>query len=132
MTTNIPTMTEEEVAAHINKELSGMKKEDLIQLVKDQSEVLVWLESKITSQKKVVTGRKEQVLKILQAGPVTVAAIAARVGITNRNVSSQLSYLKKDGHIWLKDQIGRLHLQSDAAIAEFSEAAPKTILRKAD
>ena len=80
------------------KEMMKMKKEELVEMVCEMEEVLMMLEDKITRQKKVTTGRKEQVLKVLQQGPITVGGIATRLGITARNVSSQLTYLRKDGH----------------------------------
>lgn len=42
-------------------------------------------------------GRKEQVLECLRSGIVTIEAIAKEVGINTKNVSSQLTYLRKDG-----------------------------------
>jgi predicted ArsR family transcriptional regulator len=44
-------------------------------------------------------GRKEQVLKVLQErGPVSIMDIAELLNISTKNVSSQLTYLRKDGH----------------------------------
>jgi len=42
-------------------------------------------------------GRKEQVLECLRSGIVTIDAIAKELDINNKNVSSQLTYLRKDG-----------------------------------
>lgn len=42
--------------------------------------------------------RKAQVLEILNADTVTISNISRTLGITNRNVSSVLCYLRKDGH----------------------------------
>lgn len=43
-------------------------------------------------------GRKQQVLDLLRAGETSIDSIAETIGINNKNVSSQLTYLRKDGH----------------------------------
>ena len=44
-------------------------------------------------------GRKEQVLALLQEnGPMSIAELAAALDTTAKNISSQLCYLRKDGH----------------------------------
>lgn len=43
-------------------------------------------------------GRKQQVLEILQEGEaVSIITIAERLGISAKNVSSQLTYLRQEG-----------------------------------
>lgn len=42
-------------------------------------------------------GRKEQVLALLQNGPVSSEDIAKKLSISTKNVASQISYLKDDG-----------------------------------
>jgi DNA-binding transcriptional ArsR family regulator len=102
-----------------SEELSGMKKNELQQVIEElyiqmeedekilletvaeadeMEETLTCLEERLCVAKKTVEGRKEQVLKILKEGPIMVGAIAKRLGISARNVSSQLSYLRKDGY----------------------------------
>ena len=57
-------------------------------------------------------GRKDEVLAILQRGKhVTVSQIAKEVGISERNVSSQMSYLRKDGHNIATDSRGAKFLE---------------------
>ena len=74
--------------------------------------LLSWLESKISRVQVKQTGRKEQVLKILQsAGHITVEAISLRIGISARNVSSQLTYLRRDGYAIATDSLGRKFLE---------------------
>jgi len=63
-------------------DLSKMTKEELIELVNNTK----------------TGGRKEQVLKCLKEGVDTIEAIAAKLDINTKNVSSQLTYLRKDGH----------------------------------
>ncbi len=74
-------------------------------------EVLCWLELKL-SVKKFKIGRKSEVLDILKEGNlVSVGDIAKRIGITSRNVSSQLSYIRndfeKDGNKMIIVKVGR-------------------------
>jgi len=82
------------------KELKKLNKEQLVAMVCELEEALLFVESKLNvkAAKVVLPGRKQQVLEILQQGPVTIGAIATRLGISSRNVSSQLSYLRTDGY----------------------------------
>jgi biotin operon repressor len=58
-------------------------------------------------------GRKQEVLAILQRGKhVTVKAIATELGINDRNVSSQLSYLRADGYKIATDSRGYKFLEA--------------------
>jgi len=75
---------------------------DLESLTKKQLVDLITYEFTATSVVRMPSGpkgpgRKEQVLAILQTGPVTGEEIAKKLGISTRNVSSQLNYLKNDG-----------------------------------
>lgn len=47
------------------------------------------------------TGRKEAVLNLLREGYNNIDSIAEAIGINNKNVSSQLTYLRKEGHVIL-------------------------------
>jgi len=61
-------------------------------------------------------GRKSEVLDYLQKnGHVRVSKIALALGISERNVSSQMTYLRKDGHCIATDSRGY----------KFLELAPK-------
>ena len=55
-------------------------------------------------------GRKDDVLAILQAGPAGILEIAEKLNINSKNVSSQLSYLRKDGYIIHTDEKSRKYL----------------------
>jgi DNA-binding transcriptional ArsR family regulator len=93
-------------------ELKSWTKPELVTAVIEYEDLLLALESKISSVKVPVTGRKEQVLKILKsAGHISVSAIATRIGISQRNVSSQMTYLRKDGHAIATDSLGRKFLE---------------------
>lgn len=75
------------------KELHKMNKSCLIDMIiRLQSD-----QKKQTGRK--ATGRKEQVLQCLRDGINTIDKIAETLGITNKNVSSQLTYLRKEGHM---------------------------------
>lgn len=54
-------------------------------------------------------GRKEQVLSILKNAtqPMSIAQIAKEINISTKNVSSQLTYLKSDGHSIISDSNGK-------------------------
>lgn len=81
-------------------EFKKMTKIELVEVVEGLEEALMVLEGRIAVRAKVVKiGRKEEVLKALkEGGRMSVAEIAAVVGISARNVSSQLSYLRhQDG-----------------------------------
>ena len=87
-------------------------KQELETMIDEMCEALCYLETWLNKRPGVVTGRKEQCLKILQsAGHISVAAMATRIGISARNVSSQLTYLRKDGHAIATDSLGRKFLE---------------------
>ncbi len=113
------------------KELTDMTKAELIEAAIEYENLLITLEEKISRVQIKPEGRKSQVLAILKTGHVTVDAIAKRIGISARNVSSQLSYLRKDGLAIATDSLGRKFLESAAPAAEIAAPEVKTILRKA-
>ena len=53
------------------------------------------------------SGRKSQVLDLLKSGYDTIEAIAEKLNIQTKNVSSQLTYLRKDGHIIINVNINK-------------------------
>jgi len=75
------------------QELFHMSKSNLI-------EIIIKLQA---DQKNIPVGksegRKDQVLKCLRSGICTIEAIAKELDINSKNVSSQLTYLRKDGHM---------------------------------
>lgn len=56
-------------------------------------------------------GRKQEVLALLQNGPISIFDMAEQLGITNKNVSSQLCYLKKDGYAIATNSKGEKFLE---------------------
>lgn len=64
----------------------------------------------------VKPGRKNEVLEyLMKHGHVRVSKMAADLGITDRNVSSQMTYLRKDGHRIATDSRGYKFLEIDTA-----------------
>lgn len=84
--------------------------------IAELEETIVYLrdKSKQSSRKGKVL-RKYEVLELLKKnGKMTVSEIAAQVGIDNRNVSSQLTYLRKqDGINIATDSRGYKFIESD-------------------
>jgi len=88
-----------------------MTKSDLEAIVEDLECTLMYLETRLAAKPKAA-GRKSEVLAILHsAGHISVAAIAIRLDISARNVSSQLTYLRRDGHGIATDSLGRKFLE---------------------
>jgi len=56
-------------------------------------------------------GRKEEVLAILEREPTEIYDIAEELNISNKNVSSQLCYLKKDGYSIATNSKGQKFLE---------------------
>lgn len=102
--TKADVLTREELEAQIL---------ELTEQVTEMEETLYSLESRLCKAKIKMDGRKDQVLAILKKeGHITVESIAKRIGITSRNVSSQLTYLRKDGYSIATDSLGRKFLES--------------------
>ena len=75
------------------------------------------LEAKLEA--KSLGGRKAQVLEYLQKnGHCRVSSIAAALGISDRNVSSQMTYLRADGHSIATDSRGYKFLEVPPAETE--------------
>lgn len=80
-----------------------MSKEELIGIIGS-------LEVQIESLKSG-KGRKAEVLELLKSNEsITIVAIAERLGISTKNVSSQLTYLRQEGHNICTDVNGRKFL----------------------
>ena len=72
-------------------------------------EELIALVSKLNSK----GGRKEEIKGILLEGKISISDISERTGMTSRNVSTILSYLRKDGLLLGKDSKGRLFIEDE-------------------
>jgi len=88
-----------------------MSKSELLACIEELESVLCYLESK--NGKTFKEGRKSEVLAILQQGRITVKDLAKKVGISERNISSQMSYLRKDGVKIGTDSLGRKFIEQD-------------------
>ena len=87
--------------------------EELELQVSELENMLMCLEERLSTSKKIRTGRKEEVMQILKdKGHISVADIAVLVGINERNVSSQLTYLRRDGINIGTDSKGRKFIES--------------------
>ena len=86
---------------------------EALEVIGQMEEVLACLEVRLSTHKIKPEGRKEQVLKcIIKGDHVSVAAMAERIGISARNISSQLTYLRKDGYAIATDSIGKKFIES--------------------
>lgn len=81
--------------------------------VEELEMMLVCLEDRLNTSKKIKTGRKEEVLMVLkEKGHISVAGLAVAIGINERNISSQLTYLRHDGVNIGTDSKGRKFIES--------------------
>ena len=79
---------------------SNVNETDLTSLTKDELIAIInKLQQEKVNHSTKAAGRKDQVLQCLRSGINTIEAIADHIGINSKNVSSQLTYLRKDGHM---------------------------------
>jgi len=71
-----------------------------VDMMKEKKELLVDCMIEILgNSRRFKKGRKDEVLEILnEGGSYGVGELAKMVGISDKNISSQLSYLRKDGY----------------------------------
>ena len=100
MTTEI---TRETLRNLTNEDLASMNKTDLAAHRTAAVQIL-------NTQPERGPGRKDDVLAMLQKGPATILEIANALDISTKNVSSQLSYLRKDGYVLHTDEKSRKYL----------------------
>ena len=72
-------------------------------------------------------GRKEDVLEILRKGPASILEIAEKLNIQSKNVSSQLSYLRKEGWVIHTDDKQRKYLAAAEPVIAETPAEPETV-----
>lgn len=100
------------------KEVEGIEKlkvDELRGLVAEYESVLCFMEIRLGRGRKIKKGRKEEVIELFlndRKKLWSVKEISKVVGITSRNVSSQLSYLRKDGYEFVRvgGGVGKLRL----------------------
>lgn len=100
MTTEI---TRETLRNLTNEDIAGMNKTDLAAHLTAAVQIL-------NTQPERGPGRKDDVLAMLQKGPAAILEIANALDISTKNVSSQLSYLRKDGYVLHTDEKSRKYL----------------------
>lgn len=82
---------------------SKMSQSELIETIETLNSQIEALRNK--------AGRKAEVLEILRtSSPITIVAIAERLGISTKNVSSQLTYLRQENHNICTDVNGKKFL----------------------
>ena len=96
-------ITREMLKALNNETINSMNKNQLQEHLSAAVELL-------NAQVERGPGRKDDVLAILQEGPAGILEIAEKLNINSKNVSSQLSYLRKDGYIIHTDEKSRKYL----------------------
>ena len=85
--------------------MKKLTKEELIEKIENQEQLIMELQIRLETSK---NGRKFQVLEILKEGnPISIVKIAEKLGITAKNVSSQLTYLRSDGYKIFTDNHGK-------------------------
>ena len=85
----------------------------------DLEHAIEWLEERLAAAlaaqpavAAVTTGRKDQVLQLMITGKHwKISDLAKAVGINERNISSQLTYLRKAGHAIATDSLGRKFIE---------------------
>lgn len=79
--------------------MKDQTKKELQEIIDNQQLLIDDLETKLDSIKNRTSKRKQEVLNLLQTKPISIFDMSVKLDITNKNVSSQLCYLKKDGYL---------------------------------
>ena len=74
------------------------------------------------------TGRKEQVVELLKNGPMTIRELATELNITTKNVSSQLTYLRKGGEYDILTDKGGVKKLVERTTEPVVETEPEALL----
>ena len=104
---------------HKMKDLNQMNKAELLSEVQRLSEdsdnkdlQIIELTSRLEASSK--DGRKSQVLELLREfSSISILSISQKLGISTKNVSSQLTYLRSDGYAIFTDPNGKKCLFED-------------------
>ena len=84
-----------------------MTNEELIRELEEKEEVILDLQVRLENSKNG-EGRKSQILDLLRSqGSLSIMEMAEKLGISTKNVSSQLTYLRTDGYQIFTDPKGR-------------------------
>ena len=110
-------ITRESLRALTNENIAGMNKSDLAAHLTAAVQML-------NTQPERGPGRKDDVLVMLQKGPASILDIANALDISTKNVSSQLSYLRKDGYVIHTDEKSRKYLAAAEPVKTEEPEAP--------
>ena len=110
-------ITREMLKALGNETMNSMNKAQLIEYLSAAIEIM-------NTQPERGPGRKDDVLKALLEGPISILELAEKLNISTKNVSSQLSYLRKDGYCIHTDEKQRKYLTQSEPVQV--EEAPET------
>lgn len=89
------------------KNLKKMSKEELIKTIEDQNQVILDLQVRLENSSNG-SKRKSQVLELLREhSTISIMDMATKLGISAKNVSSQLTYLRTDGYKIFTDNHGK-------------------------
>lgn len=77
----------------MNETYDNKSEKELIELLNERDSLIESLSKNRTSK------RKQEVLELLKKNPISIYDMSVELDITNKNVSSQLCYLKKDGYL---------------------------------
>lgn len=104
-----------------------LSKKELIEILNERDSLIEEQILIIESSKNRTSKRKQEVLELLMSRPISIYDMSIELDITNKNVSSQLCYLKKDGHLictnssgckFLEDYDYKSNNESDSLIEE--------------
>jgi predicted transcriptional regulator len=91
-------------------EVTEARYNEMCKLIDDQAEQIEVLKAQIENMKNG-KGRKAEVLQLLKENDaITIVAMSERLGISTKNVSSQLTYLRQEGFNICTDVNGKKFL----------------------
>ena len=91
----------------MTKEEWNMERDEMMEMIDYQSQIILDLQVRLESSKNG-QNRKSQVLEILRThSSISIVDIAKKLGISAKNVSSQLTYLRTDGYKVFTDNHGK-------------------------
>ena len=86
---------------------------DFVDSIEDKEEVLVEVLSMMCSCVDRGEGKKGEIKGILRSGAYSINEIGEMMGINNKNVSSLLSYCRKDGWLLGKNSSGKIVVEKE-------------------
>jgi len=111
----------ENVKERINELKDIEEKDTLIETIKSykKDELVEMLMETLGNKRKFKVGRKDEVAALLMTGKsFSVDELAESIGITPKNISSQLTYLRKDGYEIGTRSNGKKYLENLAELTQ--------------